>query len=759
MPKIPTYDRQVEPQSLPNTRVANVVDANAYGVGAMTQVARTAEAVGNQTTKGLGQLGAVIAERAQKLQAEQDYSDVLNATQGWMREANTYLYDPEKGVLNKKGYDARGIGEKSLTDLETLGRKYGDKLKNARQQQMFQKYLGDHMNSTASELYRHEAREHRVALEKDTSANINLLVDSAIRSGDPSKVQGIFGQIEGLIRTTWGGSGENTIKEQQQKYKTLYHSEKVKMIFQSDAGLAKDYLESNKNDMDPIMYNKLSEVVGEKVKDNANYNLVQSVIAGARRDANGIIDPVDARARLQAQFQKGGGVSYESFKTALFGQESGGNYNARNERTGAYGKYQILPENWPSWAKAAGLSPDAPQTPENQEKVVEAKLRPLYQKYGAEGAAVAWYAGEQNAKRWAEGKPTAIGDNGNEYSWDAKQGNGDEPSVREYVRSIVVSAGGKGDFDAKEYEAAERRLEAALRDNGREVNFKKSEAINSLQESLRGVYSVQDRISIINAAPGLSDLEKDAQINLEIKSIKTDTATLVRLEYHEAKGSLSAEMITSLLQNGLISADDHRAYSKSLGKQLAGAEKTIKEKEDSDVKVQIHDRVDEILKGKTTDERARVKNMIMAAVKDLPSGVRLEKAEEMIKKQKDSGGKFVVAYSENQTEISKYVSELGQSVGDPVYAKRIIDAAMRNRIFNSGGGTPVAVGEMKNFISEINFENQFVRQAVDLIVRRGEVLNAENLDYAIAAVRGLGGGYGYAGSYKKDFDWTKVGAK
>ena len=149
--------------------------------------------------------------------------------------------------------------------------------------------------------------------------------------------------------------------------------------------------------------------------------------------------------------------------------------------------------------------------------MVEAKLRPLYQKYGAEGAAVAWYAGEQNAKRWVEGKSTAIGDNGNEYSWDAKQGNGDEPSVREYVRSIVGSAGGKVGFDAKEYEAAERRLEAALRDNGREVNFKKSEAINSLQESLRGVYSVQERISIIKA--------------VEISKGSEAAMTMVRMAY------------------------------------------------------------------------------------------------------------------------------------------------------------------------------------------------------------------------------------
>lgn len=302
VPKIPVYNRQVETASLPNVRVANVVDPKAYGVGAnpgtadalasvgrststaLSQAAHGAEQGNAMATRGMGQLGAVIAERAQKLQTEQDYSDVLNATQGWMKEVNSYLYDPNSGVMNKKGYDARGVGEKALTDLESAGRKYGDKLKNARQQQMFQRYVGDHLNSTASELYRHEAREHRVALEKDTSANIELLIDGALKSGDFDKVNATFGQIEGLVRSTWGGLGDNTVKEQMNKYKTLYHSEKVKAIFQNDAVAADAYLEEYKKDMDPAMYTKLKEVVGNRVKDISMNSEAEQIVAAAGGD-------------------------------------------------------------------------------------------------------------------------------------------------------------------------------------------------------------------------------------------------------------------------------------------------------------------------------------------------------------------------------------------------------------------------------------------------------------------------------------------
>ena len=39
------------------------------------------------------------------------------------------------------------------------------------------------------------------------------------------------------------------------------------------------------------------------------------------------------------------------FLYALGQVESGGKYNARNSYSGAYGKYQIMPSNWPGWAK------------------------------------------------------------------------------------------------------------------------------------------------------------------------------------------------------------------------------------------------------------------------------------------------------------------------------------------------------------------------------------------------------------------------
>lgn len=77
-------------------------------------------------------------------------------------------------------------------------------------------------------------------------------------------------------------------------------------------------------------------------------------------------------------------------------QESGGNYSAVSN-AGALGKYQIMPANLPSWEQEAGArQEDANEFLSDhaeQDQVGVYKLDQYYQKYGAAGAASAWYSG------------------------------------------------------------------------------------------------------------------------------------------------------------------------------------------------------------------------------------------------------------------------------------------------------------------------------------------------------------------------------
>ena len=104
------------------------------------------------------------------------------------------------------------------------------------------------------------------------------------------------------------------------------------------------------------------------------------------------------------------------YAAATSAQESGGNYNAlgpviKSPMTGqpdrAFGRYGVMGANIPQWTSEVLGKPMTPQeflqNPQAQDAVYKAKFGQLAAKYGPEGAAKAWFAGEggmnnQNAK-------------------------------------------------------------------------------------------------------------------------------------------------------------------------------------------------------------------------------------------------------------------------------------------------------------------------------------------------------------------------
>jgi hypothetical protein len=92
------------------------------------------------------------------------------------------------------------------------------------------------------------------------------------------------------------------------------------------------------------------------------------------------------------------------FMWAMAGQESGWDYYARNQSSGAFGKYQIMPANWPAWAAEYVGDRRADQTPWNQERVAYGKLRDLYGWLGSWKRVAYWWltgSDERREKRWS----------------------------------------------------------------------------------------------------------------------------------------------------------------------------------------------------------------------------------------------------------------------------------------------------------------------------------------------------------------------
>jgi len=94
----------------------------------------------------------------------------------------------------------------------------------------------------------------------------------------------------------------------------------------------------------------------------------------------------------------------ERFLYALGQVESGGSYTARNETSGAYGKYQIMPASWAAWAKTYLGSSTAPQTPTNQEIVAHRKVTALYWWLDSWPTVAHWWltgSSERNSSLWS----------------------------------------------------------------------------------------------------------------------------------------------------------------------------------------------------------------------------------------------------------------------------------------------------------------------------------------------------------------------
>ncbi len=90
------------------------------------------------------------------------------------------------------------------------------------------------------------------------------------------------------------------------------------------------------------------------------------------------------------------------FMQAVAQVESHGNHAALNKKSGAYGRYQILPDNWRAWARRYLGNADAKPTPPNQERVARAKMGELYRWLGSwERVSYWWLTGSSRTSAWS----------------------------------------------------------------------------------------------------------------------------------------------------------------------------------------------------------------------------------------------------------------------------------------------------------------------------------------------------------------------
>ena len=509
--KFSTYTPAVEPHVMnpPAVRVSG--DVNAYGT--------SGEGYGKMAA-AVGQVARVAAQRQDDL----DAADVMKARDEVMTSLTQQLYGEQGLFTTGVGENAKGLIGRTT---DAINKTYEDVSKNynPRVRHALKGNLNENMANFQRIAASKEMAEGKKVEEATFASNLQTNAQQAALTWQVNGAPTMYVNQSDILLAAQaqkeGWSGAQLAAERRKMVTNIAAAAAGAALENEDYDRVDEILGRFRNEMDPDTYWKLARVSKKHTEAKEFDSLAREIFskpgvwdgrhfneAKAQEYANELYGP-NVTKRI------GGAIkNKEDFFAAVAGQESGGNYNAQNGRTGAFGKYQIMPENWPSWAQEAGLSADAPQTPENQEIVAKYKLGQYYDELGAEGALVAWYAGYRNGERWRDGEADAIGEGGH-YSWDARQGNGDEPSIREYVQQALGRAGGAertvSAYDPEKRDHLMKLVSALGKDAEQAYQHQRGQYLDGIMRAAQSAGSYSAAISMLYA----QDLDMKERNGLE----------------------------------------------------------------------------------------------------------------------------------------------------------------------------------------------------------------------------------------------------
>lgn len=399
------------------------------GGGATVKVSSDINAYGSGG-KGLAAIAGAANKWAVAVEAQQEDEDkqsILNAMDIFNKSRYNIMYNDESGLMNTKLEGTAGAG---ASYTEQINKARQDVLSNTKLHSKKNQLALDHLMYQSAQQGFQTVDQYE---QKQKEAVTDLRYDNNIQNScefvqknwnNPQALQDEIIRTQLLTSAIYGKRGAEFIESKSRA--------NIGQVVASAVGASitnEDY-STMRNIMDK--YGSYLTANQRAAFEKVAYDKESSAFErNTAKDLYAKYGDNEEAVRKDLEGMKGfseGGNEFDNLVAAIGGQESGGNYNAKNGRTGASGKYQILPSNWPSWSQEAGLPAGAEMTPENQEIVARFKLKQYYDKYGARGAAIAWYGGEGALN----------------YSADAlnrKQGNGDEPSINEYADSVLARMG------------------------------------------------------------------------------------------------------------------------------------------------------------------------------------------------------------------------------------------------------------------------------------------------------------------------------
>lgn len=234
MPQVPRLGiNQVQSAQGPQARVDTSVNQEAFGLGAAKSV------------------GPDIAAFAQKIKNDADQVAAMEAENKLIKYQNDFLYDPEKGMIAKKGKDAFNLQNDLNESFAKANAEIAEGLSNPVQRAMFEKaaagrradmeaQTNKYMSSQIQQ-YDDETTEANILAERNNAANVyqdpDLLAKSIIRQQEAIVA---YGNRHGLSNEVIKSKIDDTISK-------THTSVISRMLTNGDDLAAEAYYNANKD--------------------------------------------------------------------------------------------------------------------------------------------------------------------------------------------------------------------------------------------------------------------------------------------------------------------------------------------------------------------------------------------------------------------------------------------------------------------------------------------------------------------------------
>lgn len=450
------------------------------GGGATVKVSSDLNAYGSGG-KGLAAIAGAANKWAVAVEAQQEDEDkqsILNAMDIFNKSRYNIMYNDESGLMNTK---LEGTAGASSSYTEQINKARQDVLSNTKLHSKKNQLALDHLMYQSAQQGFQTVDQYE---QKQREAVTDLRYDNNIQNScefvqknwnNPQALQDEIIRTQLLTSAIYGKRGAEFIESKSRaNIGQVVASAVGASITNEDYGTMRNIMDKYGSYLTANQRAAFEKVAYDKESSAFERNTAKDLYAKYGDDEEAVRKEVEGMKGFS-----GGGNEFDNLVAAIGGQESGGNYNAKNGRTGASGKYQIMPDNWPSWSWEAGLPAGAEMTPENQEIVARFKLKQYYDKYGARGAAIAWYGGEGALK----------------YSADAmnrKQGNGDEPSINEYADSVLARMGtghSTRSMSQDEQDRIMKQYRTIKADHDRIETYKKNKLFEGIKSNLFAMFN------------------------------------------------------------------------------------------------------------------------------------------------------------------------------------------------------------------------------------------------------------------------------